>query len=191
MKHHKLSFLCYADDTQLYLSFDASSPFALLNTIAKVETSVLDIKSWMNKNLLKLNDDKTEVLIITSPYFKKKLPDLTVKVGDSTITPSLTSRTIGVIFDNTLQMNSHVKDLCKRALYQLKAIASIRCYISQQACEMMVHGFVTSKLDYCNSFLAGLPKKYIKKLQHIQNIAAPIVTKLRGQEATSILQNLH
>ena len=191
MKHHKLSFHCYADDTQLYLSFDASSPSALLDTIAKVEACVLDIKTWMNKNLLKLNDDKTEVLIITSPYFKKQIPDLSVRVGNSSITPAVTARNIGVIFDNTLQLKSHVSDICKRAMCQIKAIASIRCYLTQQACEMLVHGFITSKLDYCNSLLAGLPKKCIKKLQHVQNIAARIVTKSRSQEATPILHKLH
>ena len=145
----------------------------------------------MNKNLLKLNDDKTEVLIITSPYFKKQIPDLSVRVGNSSITPAVTARNIGVIFDNTLQLKSHVSDICKRAMCQIKAIASIRCYLTQQACEMLVHGFITSKLDYCNSLLAGLPKKCIKKLQHVQNIAARIVTKSRSQEATPILHKLH
>ena len=47
-----------------------------------------------------------------------------------------------------------------------------------------------NKIDYCNSLLAGLPKKYIKKLQYIHNITALIVTKSVGQEATSIWQNL-
>ena len=64
-------------------------------------------------------------------------------------------------------------------------------YISASLRDDGAYGFVTSKLHYCNSPLAGLPKKYIKRLQHIQNIAARIVTKSKGEEATSILQNLH
>ena len=72
VSHHGLSFHSYADDTQLYLSFEASSLSDLQKTIAKVEDCVLDIKRWMSDNLLKLNDDKTEVLIVTSPYFKKE-----------------------------------------------------------------------------------------------------------------------
>ena len=101
-----------------------------------------------------------------SPYFKKKIPDLSVRVGNSSITPSVTARNIGVIFDNTLQMKSDVSDICKRDIYQIKAIASNRCYISQQACDMPVHGFITSKLDYCNSLLAGLPKEATAHSKH-------------------------
>ena len=191
VSHHGLSFHCYADDTQLYLSFEASSPSDLHKTIAKVEDCVLDIKRWMSDNLLKLNDDKTEVLIITSPYFKKRIPELVLKVDNSSITPSLNARNIGVIFDNTLSMKDHVHDLCRRAMFQIKALSSIRCYISQHACETMVHSLITSKIDYCSSLLAGLPIKTIKRLQHLQNIAARLVAKSRSEDVTPIMRDLH
>ena len=58
----------------------------------------MDIKRWMSDNLLKLIDDKTKVLIITSPYLKQRIPELVLKVDNSSITPALDSRNIGVIF---------------------------------------------------------------------------------------------
>ena len=44
---------------------------------------------------------------------------------------------------------------------------------------MVVHAFVTSKLDYCNSLLYGLPKFLIATLQSVQNSAARLVCMTR------------
>ena len=58
----------YADDTQLYLSFDVSKD--LSECVKKMEECVAEIREWMRKNMLKLNDDKTDVLITSSPYMR-------------------------------------------------------------------------------------------------------------------------
>ena len=73
IKHHNLSYHFYADDTQLYIKFDPKSQSSLQESIACVEKCAMDIKIWMSKKMLKLNDDKTEVLSITSPYFQKSV----------------------------------------------------------------------------------------------------------------------
>ena len=62
------------------------------------------------------------------------------------------------------------------AYYHLYTIDRIRCYLSQSDA---VHGFQTSKLDYCNALLCGLPSLLTQKLQRIQNAAARIVTPNR------------
>ena len=79
IKHHKLSYHFYADDTQLYITFDPKSECSLHESITHVEKCAMDIKIWMSKKMLKLNDDKTEVLYISSPYFQKSLPNPTLK----------------------------------------------------------------------------------------------------------------
>ena len=66
VRKHDLTFHLYADDTQLYLAFKPSSELSKQDAKTKLEKCVEDIRAWMSKNLLKLNDDKTEVLIITS-----------------------------------------------------------------------------------------------------------------------------
>ena len=48
----------------------------------------------------------------------------------------------------------------------------IRKYLSSTTNEILVHAFVSSKLDNCNSLLYGLPNYQVKKLQHVQNAAA-------------------
>ena len=55
----------------------------------------------------------------------------------------------------------------------------IRKYISTQTTEILIHAFVTSKLDHCNSLLYNVPRKVIKKLQSVQNAAARLITRSR------------
>ena len=52
----------------------------------------------------------------------------------------------------------------------------IRKYLSRSVTESLVHAFITSRIDYCNSLLYGLPNSHIMKLQRIQNAAARLVT---------------
>ena len=65
------------------------------------------------------------------------------------------------------------------SFYHLRNISKITKYLSCEATETVVHAFVTSKLDYCNSLLYALPKFLIAKLQSVQNSAARLVCKTR------------
>ncbi len=77
----------------------------------------------------------------------------------------------------------------KSAYYHLKNIARIRCFVSSQDLEKLVHAFITSRVDYCNGLL---PKKSIRQLQLIQNAAARILTRTRKYEhITPVLRSLH
>lgn len=89
-------------------------------------------------------------------------------------------------------MEQHVKKICNEANYHLRNISKIRKYLTQDSAEILVHAFIGSKLDYCNSILYGIPKKLICKLQRIQNTAARIVTLTRKYDSiTPIMFKLH
>ena len=105
----------------------------------------------MNENFLKLNDDKTELLIITTREELSKISDTSIKVGDQSISPSDNPpRNLGVIFDSTCYLDSHIAKLCKSI--------KIRKYIDGPTAENMLNATVTSRLDYCNSLLYGAKK---------------------------------
>ena len=73
-------------------------------------------------------------------------------------------------------MVEHVNKICKTSYYHLRNISKIRKYLTEETTEILVHAFVSSKLDYCNSLLYGLPKHMISSLQSVQNTAARIIT---------------
>ena len=192
IKKYDLYYHFYADDTQLFLSFDVKDESSLNEAIKRMETCVLEIKHWMCEHFVKLNDDKSEVLVITSPHYQEKLPNLKVTIDTCNIPPAPSTRNIGVIFYNTCQMKDHITHICRTSFQHVRRIASIRKYITEEACIILVRSFITSRIDYCNSLFAGLPQNLLAKLQHLLHIMARIVIRAKKFETiTPTLASLH
>ncbi len=97
-----------------------------------------------------------------------------------------------MILETELSFSNHIKAVTKSAYYHLNNIARIRSFVSSQDLDKLVHTFITSRVDYCNGLLTGLPKKTIRPLQIIQNTAARILTRTRKSEhITPVLRSLH
>ena len=89
-------------------------------------------------------------------------------------------------------MLSHVNNVCKSAFYHIRTISRRRKNLSTQTTEILIHAFVTSKLDHCNSLLYNVKKRHKKKLQSVQNAAARLIARSRKcDHITRILVNLH
>ena len=168
LRHYDILYHIYADDTQLYCSFALDSPDEVLS---KISACISDIRTWMIKNKLKINDDKTEFLLITSSR-SKFLGNVHLSIGNENISPATSCKSLGVMLDNHFTMDSQIKSLCKSTHFHLRNIAAIRDHLTLSATEQLIHSLVTSCLDYCNSLLYGIPKYKINYLQRVQNIAA-------------------
>ena len=89
-------------------------------------------------------------------------------------------------------MEEHISNVCRIGYWQLKNISKLRHYVDRASLESIVHAFVTSKLDYCNSLLIGLPHSLLNRLQLIQNTAARILTLTpKYEHITPVLRELH
>jgi len=146
----------------------------------------------MRTNMLKLNSDKTEVMLFTFKHNAIHMKNVTVCFGDINITPVNTVRNLGLIFDSALNMEQQLNNICRAGYHQLRNIGDIRRYLTSDASKSLVNGLIISRLDYCNALLNELPQTSINKLQHIQNTAARIVTRTsRRNHITPILKDLH
>ena len=189
---HSTSFHLYADDTQLYLACKRSEcPSIQKTTVTRLEACIDGIHQWMPLKGLKLNDAKSEFLQIQSK-FGNKSSSIDITIGTDHIKPTTSARNLGILFNETLCLSPHVSNICKSAVFQLRQISRIRDFLTKDATKTIVHSLVTSRLDYCNSVLAGLPNHDIKRLQCIQNAAACLTTNTRKYDHISpILQQLH
>ena len=135
---------------------------------------------------------KTEFLIVGSKQQLERVNIPSIQVGEDQIAPVMSVRNIGVIFDSKLKMDIHITKACKTAYFHLHNIRRIRKFLSQEAMCTIIHAFVTSQIDYCNSLMNGLPEILTKKLQRVQNTAARLVFDLRKYDRiTPALVTLH
>ena len=89
-------------------------------------------------------------------------------------------------------MDAHIKYLCCILFCQLRRIGKIRSFLSTDAVNKLAVSLFLSRLDYCNSLLAGIPDNKLNKLQRIPNHAARLVLRRsRHTSATALLRTLH
>lgn len=192
IRRHNMRLHIYADDTQLYCTFKPKAMNTREEAVKSAELCVDDIRSWMSAAKLKLNTDKTELLVVSSTHAKQFVEDFALRVGDTLVSSSESCRNLGVIFDRCLNMRKHVANVCRSSYFHLRSIGSIRKYLTEEACAQLLHAFVTSKLDYCNSLLVNLPSVLLSKIQRVQNTAARILTlSRRSDHITPVLIRLH
>ncbi len=157
-----------------------------------MESCITEIKSWMVQNKLKLNDGKTEFLLFKAHKDITRDAGTTIKIGYDTIGTTSGAKNLGVLIDSDLTLSPYITSICKAANFHLYRLSRIRKYLTPQALKMAVHSLVSSKMDYCNSLLIGLPKSHISKLQHVMNCAARLVSGVgKFEHITPVLRDLH
>jgi len=103
-----------------------------------------------------------------------------------------TVRDLGVLIDSRLTMADHVTAICRSAYYQLRQLRCVMRSLTSEAATTLVHSFVSTRLDYCNSVLYGIADNKLQRLRSIQNAAARLVTgRRRTEHITPVLQSLH
>ncbi len=101
-------------------------------------------------------------------------------------------RNLGVVFDPTLSFDKQISTVLKSSFFQLRSIARIKKMLSMKDLQTVIHAFITSRLDYCNSLYLGLPKSSLNRLQLVQNAAARLLTGTKKREhITPVLASLH
>ena len=150
----------------------------------------------MADSKLKMNDDKTELMAIGNrSKLSQVIPNLApMSISGCDMPFSQSVRNLGFYLDETLSMDAHIKYLCRILFCQLHRIGKIRSFLSTDAANKLAVSLILSRLDYCNSLLAGLPDNKLNKLQLIQNHAARLVLrKSEGATASAIalLRTLH
>ena len=188
-RKHGIDFHLYADDTQVYVSFPADDE---AQALSKLEACIAEVRLWMAKNYLKLNDEKTDFVILGSKHNLKKVTTSHVTIGDAKIKPSDCVKNIGASLDKEMQLEKQVTLTCKSAWYHLYQLSKIKKYLSQEQLQTVIQAFVISKLDENNGLLIGSPRQLTTKLQSIQNAAAKMICGIkRFDHVQAPLQKLH
>ena len=101
----------------------------------------------ININKLKCNATKTDIIVMCAPHVKIKLSMPHIKLGDTVVPVSTVAKNIGVFFDDALSMNNQVQHICRVAYFHIHCIGKIRNLLDRKTTEIMIHTYVTSRLD--------------------------------------------
>ena len=182
----------FADDHILTNTFKAGDRLGEMNSIINLENALIDTKTWMDGVKLKMNLDKTEFIYFgfrTQIY--KCLINSNNVVGDE-IERSVVIRYLGGFLDTQFSLRSHITKKCAIVSGNLAKIRSIRKFLTQEACEIVIHGLATSHMDHANGLLLNVPDITIKPYQCLQNMSAKItLNRAKHSSTTEALKILH
>ena len=181
---HNVSFHCYADDVQIYMPLTMNNPN---NSSQPLLNCLQDIKLWMDTNFLHLNDSKTEVIIFghNTPASLHSLGSLTPNIRNSV-------KNLGVTFDSSFKFQKQISSVIKASFFQLRLISKVKPYLPFKQLEMLIHAFISSRLDYCNALYVGIDQSLVRRLQLVQNSAARLLTGTKKRDhITPVLASLH
>ena len=99
---------------------------------------------------------------------------------------------LGVKFDTDFKFEKQISGVVQKSYYQLRQIAKVKPILLRPDLEKLIHAFITTRLDYCNSLYIGISQTSLARLQLVQNSAARLLTQTRRREHIDpILASLH
>ena len=185
IKHHS-----FADDLQIQMS---APPDRISELLHSMRSCMSDVKAWASANMLKLNDNKTELMLVTSKGTKHlhNLPT-SITMRNAQIPFKQSVKNLGLTSDCHLTMNAHFSNIARTCYFELRRLASIRRFLTSTATSTLVSAFVLSRIGYCNSLLFGSTHDVTSHLQRIQNYSARVILRLpMSSRITAHIKSLH
>ena len=178
--------------TQKSLTVSIGLPSNFTSDQSNIQSCISDTLSWMQSNKLKLNTEKTEMMLVGSSVRISSVSCESAYRDGSCIPLQTTVTNLGVHFDQTLSMKQHISCLCRTTFLALRRIASIHPFLPNSSIEKLVASMITSRLDYCNATFTGVADEQIVHIQKIQNNTAwLILKKSKHDHVTPLLKELH
>ena len=187
---HSIMNHSFADDFQLKMS---APPDRISELLHSMQSCICDVKAWATANMLKLNDNKTELILVTSKSTKHlhSLPT-SITMDNAQIPFKHSVKNLGFTLDCHLTMNAHVSNIARTCYFVLRRLASIRRFLTSTATATLVSAIVLPRIDYCNSLLFGSTHDVTSHLQRMQNYVILVILRLQKLSSITIhLKSLH
>ena len=172
----------YADDLQIY---QHCFPQDMIPLGLRLTKCVENIESWISSNRLRLNVTKTEFLWLGSPIRLASNPPSSIQITGSSIAPSKTVRSLGVLIDPAISFREQITGLANTCYYHLRQLRSIRRSLSFDSSHALVRALIFSRLDYCNGLLSGALTALLDQMNGVMRASARfILQKSRNSHIT-------
>ena len=180
VEQHGLQIHLYADDTQVYFSFDPANESGTAHSKETLQRCFKDIKQWMANNHLKLNDGKSK--LIEFPGNSKFSCQPSYQLDQSCfIKPASSAKSLGYMFDSKLNLDVQINNVIRICYINQRNIGRIGSKLNQELKVQLVNAFIHSILDNGNSTYGALTAKQLTRLQKVQNSAVRFIFGLYGK----------
>ena len=180
----------FADDSNGRKQFALTFQFHIMNT--EIVNCLRSIINWSNIHFMKINPDKTELLLLRPASLNKEVLINGIIFDGECIRFSKEVKNVGVWIDQNLTMGKHVNSVVSHSYKILKDIGRIKKCLRRNDLESMVHAVISSRLDNYNSLFMNISKCNLQKLQKLQNSAAKLILgKRRRDSASAARRELH
>jgi hypothetical protein len=129
----------------------------------------------MSSNRLRLNADKTQFIWLGTGHF---LGNRDTQAINTILSSTDIVNNLGVYLDSELTLERQVSKLCQVCYFHLRRLRTVRRSLSKECLRTLVHAFVTSRVDHCNSLLYGSYSYLLDRLQSVLNSAARLVLNI-------------
>ena len=142
----------YADDTVIYISHSD-----MKTAISLIQSDLDNLYTWCNRNKLTINCKKTKYCLygMRSAIKRSKMLDIQLSLNTNILERVCSYRYLGLILDEHLTYNKHIKEMNKLISHKLYLLSKIRRYITQDACINIFKTMVLSVIEYCDIVYAG------------------------------------
>ena len=147
----------------------------LNEVITKMERALTSLDIWFRANGLKLNAEKTQLMLLGSAQNLRNAPNVTVKFRDHTLSPVSEARNLGIVFDRNLNWNAHVSSVTRRCFGILSGLSHLKGRLPSSVISVLVSALVVSQVRYCISIYGSGSKKNLARIQKILNYGAKII----------------
>ena len=187
---HSIIHNSFSDDLQLQMF---ATPEKISKLLHSMQSCISDVKAWATAIMLKLNDNKTKLMHVTSKRIKH-LHNLPTSITNSNaLIPFKQSvKNLGFTLDCHITKNVHVSNIAWICHFELRRLAFICRFLTSTVTATHVSAFALSRIDYSNSLLFGSTHDATSHLQRIQNYAARVILCLpKSSNIATHLKSLH
>ena len=163
----------FADDNQLLKKFIVSFQTEILGFT--INECLQSISTWMNKFCLKLNKDKTKILVFAPPAIMDSIRIHGTFVDGECVRFVDCAKNLGIWLDECLNFKQQINKVVSSCFMIIKELARLKSFITKEHLISLVVALIFSKLDYCNALYYNIPANELNHLQSVQNACVRLV----------------
>lgn len=188
IKAHHLQYKLYADDIQVYATFDTADSATVSE---RFNLCVKELATWLAQRFLILNWSKTELIVLGTEARLRHFDGFSVEYNGISVPCKSVVRDLGVWIDQSLKADHHITTVCKSAFTYLRLLHRVRHLLPENQRVLLAHSLILSRLDYCSAFFAGISAKQESRLQRIIHAAFRVACGIRRHQSISTTLELH